>query len=144
MHYHATHGQHKTQTHVLNAHAVCEKCKSRELITAFNNQCMCISYKSIKSQWSNVAKSTVLQSLPVAVPLPSHFDTQSFTIAALDNSHNAEKNSLSRRKHTHDAVIIVFQVKPLTIKSKPTMSFTDILTIKNLEKIKCQEMLSFH
>ena len=91
MHYHATHGQHKTQTHVLNAHTVCEKCKSRELITAFNKQCMCISYKSIKPQWSNLAKSTVLQSLPVAVPLPSHFDTQSFTIAALDNSHNAEK-----------------------------------------------------
>ena len=122
MHYHATHGRHKTQTHVLNAHTVCEKCKSRELITAFNKQCMCISYKSIKPQWSNLAKSTVLQSLPVAVPLPSHFDTQSFTIAALDNSHSADRNSLSRR----------------------TMSFTDILTIKNLKKIKCQEILSFH
>ena len=122
MHYHATHGRHKTQTHVLNAHTVCEKCKSRELITDFNKQCMCISYKSIKPQWSNLAKSTVLQSLPVAVPLPSHFDTQSFTIAALDNSHSADRNSLSRR----------------------TMSFTDILTIKNLKKIKWQEILSFH
>ena len=32
----------------MNAQKVYEKCKSRELITAFNKQCMCINYKSIK------------------------------------------------------------------------------------------------
>ena len=47
MYYHATHGQHKTQTQVMKAHIVYDKFKSRELITAFNKQCMYISYKSI-------------------------------------------------------------------------------------------------
>ena len=75
-------------------------------------QCMRISYKSIKSQWSNLTRFTVLQSLSVAVPPPSHFDTQSFITAAVDNSDNAERNSLSGRKYAHDAVITVFQVKP--------------------------------
>ena len=75
MYYHATHGQHKTQTQVMKAHIVYDKFKSRELITAFNKQCMYISYKSIQSQWSNLEKITVLQSFLVAVPLPSHFDT---------------------------------------------------------------------
>ena len=50
MYYHATHGQHKTQTQVMKAHIVYDKFKSRELITAFNKQCMYISYKSIQSQ----------------------------------------------------------------------------------------------
>ena len=80
----------------------------------------------------------------VAVPLPSHFNTQSFTTLALDSSDNADRNSLSGRKHVHDAVITVFQVKPSTMKSKPTMSSSDISAIKNLEKRKCQEIVSFH
>ena len=82
MYYHAIHGRHKTQTHVINAHTVHKECKSREVITAFNKQCMFISYKSIKYQGSNLAKFTVVQSLPVADLLPCHFDTQSSTIVA--------------------------------------------------------------
>ena len=46
MYYDASHGQHKAQTHVMSAQTVYEKCKSRELITAFNKQRMCISNKS--------------------------------------------------------------------------------------------------
>ena len=41
MYYHATHGRQKTQTSVMNAHTVYEKCKSRELISVFNKQFMC-------------------------------------------------------------------------------------------------------
>ena len=128
----------------MNTHTVYEKCKRRELITTFNKPYMCISYNSIKSHWSNFAKYTVFQSFPIAVPLPSHFDTQSFTIVALDNSDKADRSGLSGRKHAHDAVITVFQVKPWNMKSKPTMSFTDIWAIRNLEKLKCQEIVSFH
>ena len=46
MYYHASHGRHKTQTHVMSAHTVYGKYKNRELINAFNKQCMCISHKS--------------------------------------------------------------------------------------------------
>lgn len=46
MYYHASHGRHKTQTHVMSAHTVYEKYKNRALINAFNKQCMWISHKS--------------------------------------------------------------------------------------------------
>ena len=94
----------------MNAHTLHEKCKSRELITAFNKKCLCISYKLIKSQWSNLAKFTFLHSLLVEVPLPGHFDTQSCTIVALDNPNNAEIISISGGKPEHDAVLTVFQI----------------------------------
>ena len=93
IYYHAAHGRHKTQRHVINAHPVYEKCMSRELIVAFNKHCMCISYKSIKNYWFNLVKLTVPQSLPVAVALTSHFDTQRFIIVALDKSDYADRNS---------------------------------------------------
>ena len=35
---------------------------------------------------------------------------QSFTILSLDNSDNADKNSLSGRKHAYDTVITVFEI----------------------------------
>ena len=135
IYYQATDGRHKTQTHIMNAHTVYDQCMSRKLITAFNNQCMCINYKSINSQWFNLGKCTVLQSLPIAVFLSSHLHTQSFMCVALDSSDNAERKSLSGRKHTHDAAITVFQLKSSTMKSEATMSSTDILAIKNLEKL---------
>ena len=62
-----------------------------------SKQCVCIRCKWIKSQWSDLAKFTFLQSLPVATPLPRHFDTQGFTVVALDSSSNADRNSLSGR-----------------------------------------------
>ena len=89
----------------------------------------------------SLAKSTVLQCLPAAVPLPSHLDTQNLTIVVLDNSDNANRNNLSGRKHVHDGVITVFQAKASTIKSKPTISSTDISAIKNVQKLKCQEII---
>ena len=45
-------------------------------------------------------------------------------------------------EHARDIVITVFQVKLLTAESKPTVSSTDISTTKNLEKLKCQEIVS--
>ena len=140
--YHPTNGQHKT--HGMNAQILYEKGKSRELIVAFDKQCMCISYKSIKSQRPNLAKLTVLQSLPVAVPLPSHFDTQSFTIVALDSFESADRNRLLGMKHAHDTVVKVFHVNPSTMKSKPTMRSAGISSIKNHENLKCKEILRFY
>ena len=74
----------------------------------------------------------------VVNPLPSYFDTQYFTLAAMDNVDNADKNSLSRLKHAHDTALTVFHVKPITWKSKPIMTFIDISGIKSPDKLKCQ------
>ena len=48
MYCNVTHGRHKKLTNIMDAHTLYKKCKSRELSTAFNKQCLCISYKSIK------------------------------------------------------------------------------------------------
>ena len=137
MYYNAAPGRQKIQTYIM-------KRKSTELITVFIKQCICISCKSIKPQWSNLSKFTVLQSLSVAFPLHSHFDTQSFTIVVLDRSYSADRNSLSGRRHAHDDVITVFQVKPSTMKYKPRMRPTEISDIKNFGELKCQEIVSLH
>ena len=98
----------------------------------------------MNSQQSNLVKCTVFQKLPAEVPLPSNFDTQGFITAASDSIDNDDRNSLSGMKHAHDTTMTVFQVKASTMKSKPKMSSTDISTIKNLSKRKCQEVVSFH
>ena len=71
-------------------------------------------------------------------PLPS--DTQYFTLTAMDNFDNADKNSLSSMKHAHDTALIVFQVKLKSCKSKRTITSIDISSIKSSDKIKCQEI----
>ena len=48
LHYHVSGGRQKTPVHVMNAHAIYERCRSRELITSFNRQSTCISYISMK------------------------------------------------------------------------------------------------
>ena len=73
-------------------------------------------------------------------PLPSYCDTQYFTLTAMDNFDNANKNILSRLKHAHDTALTVFQVKPKTWKSKPTTTSIAIPGIKSSDKLKCQEV----
>ena len=73
-------------------------------------------------------------------PLPSYCDTQYFTLTAMHNFDNVNKSSLLRMKHAHDTALTVFQVKPKTWKSKPTMTSIDILGIETPDKLKCQEI----
>lgn len=123
----------------MNAHATYERCRSRELITAFNKQTTCISYKPMTTERSKISKFEVYESLSMDVSLSSYFETQNFNLAGMDNFDNANKNSLSEMKHAHDTVSTVFQVKPEIWRSKPTMISIDISGIKNLDKLKCQE-----
>ena len=67
-------------------------------------------------------------------------DTQYFTLTAMDNFDNANKNSLSAIKHAHDTALTLFQVKPKTWKSNPTTTSIDIPGVKRPGKLKCQEI----
>ena len=62
MYHHVTKGRNKTPLHVKNVHAVYKRCRSRELITSFNSQSTCISYKAMKELRKDLAKYTALQS----------------------------------------------------------------------------------
>ena len=65
------------------------------------------------------------------------------TLDAMENFNYADKNSLSRMKHAHDTALAVFQVKPKTWKSKPSMTSIDISSIKSPDNLKFQEIKKF-
>ena len=69
LYYHVTKGRKKIPLHVMNAHAIYERCRSRELTTSFNRQSICISYKVMKKLRKNLAIDTVLQNSECHVPL---------------------------------------------------------------------------
>ena len=101
----------------MNAVEICEKRKSRELITSFNKSEIWISYDSMKKHRNDLAKLAIYQSLNFGVPLPSHFSPDMFTIAAFDNFDHSDKNNFWKVKYTRHCDDIV-----------PRNSFTACLT----------------
>ena len=108
--YNIHHGRMKTPLHVMNAHAIYEKCRSRQLLTSFNRTGLCVSYKQIKKYRTDLAKYAVLQSEKHGVPIPSHLSTKEFTLAAMDNFDHPDKTSLAGLSGTHDTAMTLFQV----------------------------------
>ena len=86
----------------MNALAIYERCKSRELITSFNKQSCSISYNTMKRHRADLAKYAVLKASQTGVPIPSHFSSSAFTMAAFGNFEHNDRSSLSGTKHTHD------------------------------------------
>ena len=119
MHYNINHGRKKTPLHMMNVSAIYEKCKSRELITAFNRAGLCVSYKEIQKHRNNFAKLAILNSKSNGVPIPSHFVPNEFTSGALDNFDHSDKNSLSGLFSSHDTAILC-QTKPRENTTKPS------------------------
>ena len=104
-------GRMKTPLHVMNAHAISEKCKSRELITSFNRTGICVSYKQLKNDRTDIAKYAVIASGNHGIPIPSHFSFKEFTLAAMDNFDHSDKTSLSGLSGTHDIAMTLFQAR---------------------------------
>ena len=91
-----------------------------------------------------MAKYTILESLNDKVPLPSHFDANNFTLAAMDNFDNADRNSLSGTMHAHDTAMTLFQVKPISHPEKPQKSTFDLSNTPDLHELPCQKIIPFH
>ena len=104
-------GKKKTSLHLMTAHAIYEKCKSRELITTFNHIGVCDSYRQVQKARSNLAQYTLTHCKKV--PIPSHFSKVMFTIAAFDSFDHQDRSSPAGMNSNHDTVSTLFQVKPL-------------------------------
>ena len=102
-------GRMKTPLHVMNAHAIYEKCKSRELITSFNRTGICVSYKQLKNDRTDLAKYAVIASGNHGIPIPSRFSTKEFTLTAMDNFDHPDKTSSSGLSGTHGTAMALFQ-----------------------------------
>ena len=136
-------GKQKSPFHIMNANAIYEKCKSRELITSFNLVGISVSYKGIRQHCSNLAKLVILKSNENSVPMPNHFVRSEFTLAALDNFDHSDKNSLSGMQSTHDTAMILCQTTPDRIPNKPCKDDINLKSVKSVKQLPCQRILNF-
>ena len=121
----------------MNAHAIYEKCRSKEIITQQNRLGLSVSYNTIQKYRSNLAKHAI-KSSENTVPLPSHFSKEMFTVGAFDNFYHKDRTSLSGLSASHDTVSTLFQVKPSETSSKPNKSEYDLKNVDIIEKLDCQ------
>ena len=84
-------GKQKTPFHIMNANAIYEKYKSRQLITSFNQVGISVSYKGIRQHRSNLAKLAILKSNENSIPMLNHFVRREFTLAVGDNFDHSDK-----------------------------------------------------
>ena len=75
MYYDLHNGYKKAPIHIMNACKIHEKCKSKELITSFNQSGLCISYNSMKRHRADLAKYVIKQTnnTEIAVTLTESF-----------------------------------------------------------------------
>ena len=97
----------------------------------------------MKELRKDLAKFPVLQSAECYVPLPSYFDKNCFTLAAMDKFDNADKNSLSGRIHAQNTATTYFKCIQTIIYRNPQDSL-DLTNAPNLNKLLCKEIHSFH
>ena len=124
----------------MNANAIYEKCKSRELITSFNLAGISVSYKGICQHRSNLVKLSILKSNENSIPMPNHFVHSEFTFAALDNFDPSDKNSLSGMQSTHDTAMILCQTTPDRIPNKSCKDDVNLKSVKSVTELPCQRM----
>ena len=100
LYYDLHNGYKKTGLDIMNACEIYEKCKSKELITSFNQSGLCVSYHSMKRHRTDLAKYVIKQTndTEITVPLPSHFSASSFTLSEFDNFDHNDNSSLSGKK----------------------------------------------
>ena len=92
----------------MNACKIYEKCKSKELITSFNQGGLCISYNSMKRHRTDLAKYIIKQTNDTEITVPlteSHFSASLFTLSAFDNFDHNDNSLFSGKKSTHDTAI---------------------------------------
>ena len=104
-------GRKKTPLHLFIAHSVCEKCKSRELLTPLNKLRVSVSYNEIQRVRSDLARFKYFQSKNEEVPISSHFSKGKFSIGAFDNFDHSDRSSLPGKFSNHDTVMTLFQFK---------------------------------
>ena len=136
-------GRKKTPLQTLLGQTVHDVCKSKTLISRLNHLGISVSYDEVFRHQTYLTNYTINTSSAV-LPLPSHFDPKSFTVAAFHNVDH-EEAMLSGLSGCHDTVSVLFHDKPEVSGRKPMVSTT---TVKHgprtvVKKIPCQEVAQF-
>ena len=69
-----------------------------------------------------LADYVLASSINEGPPLPSHLSKDHFSICAFDNFDHTDRPSLSGTHSDDDTAVVMFQVKPDIIPSKPNMT----------------------
>ena len=137
-------GKKKTPLQILLPLRVHDLCKSKLLITNLNHMGAGISYEEVERIKNGLAFYSVWKNKDT-VPLPSHFRSDVWTLASMDNfDHN--ECTLSGLGTTHDTVFALFQEESLeTVIKKPKISETDYdQRSKKFDiDLDCQKLLEF-
>lgn len=145
IYYNIFHGQQKTPLHMMTAHSIYDKCKSKELITSFNRLGLSISYTDLTRSRNLLSSYTIQSCEKNSTPIPSHFCNNHFTIGAFDNFDFEDSSSLSGKSSTHDTAMVLFQDISSSPVGKPDVSTTGLekRSCKLKTKLSCQK-LKFH
>ena len=144
VYYNLHHRRQSTPFYIMKAHAIYEKCRSKEIITQQNRLRLSVCYNTIQKYRSNLAKHAILKSSENNVPLPSHFSKEMFTVGAFDNFDHKDRTSLSGLSASHDTVSTLFQVKPSETSSKPNKSEYNLKNVDIIEKLDCQTVKAYY
>ena len=129
----------------MTGYTVYDKCKSRELITALNKIGVSTDYNEVLTNRKKLADYVSASSINKGPPLPSHFSNYHLSICAFDNFDHADRSSLSGTHSDHDTAVVMFQVKPDIIPSKP---YVTTMNLQNSEHFRneplCQRLSNYY
>lgn len=145
IYYEMFHGQRKTPLHMMTAHSIYDKCKSKELITSFNRLGLSTSYTDLARSRNLLSSYAIKSCERTYTPIPSHFSSSGFTVGAFDNFDFEDSSSLSGKNSTHDTAMVLFQDISSTPVGKPDVSTTGLerRSCKLKSHLPCQD-LKFH
>ena len=81
--------------HMMLAHNVYARDRSKIILTIFNRAMVCAGYKTIRKSRSLLASFAINLAKNGEVPIPSNLKTDDFTEGMLDNSNYLDKACLS-------------------------------------------------
>ena len=138
-------GTKKTPLHTLIGLFVYNVTKSKNTIMVLNRLGFSISYDDILRIRTRLAMYAKINSQN-SIPLPSHFNPESYVTAAFDNFDHNEA-TLSGLGGTHDTVAVIFQDYDANfVRNKANVSsvISDTMRFRSFTtKLKCQELQNF-
>ena len=143
MHYNLTGGKQKVPMHMMLAHNVYARDRSKIILTIFNRAMVCAGYKTIRKSRSLLASFAINLAKNGEVPIPSNLTTDDFTEGMLDNSNYLDKASLSgtEMKNYSSAALVQDATRSKPAR-KPPVSQTGLKVSEPLlvNKLPCQKV----
>ena len=136
-------GKEKSPLHVMLAHLIYDKTKSKTLITSLNKLGYCISYSEYRRCRDLLGGYALKKGQTERVPLPSHLNYKDFMVGAIDNFDHEDLSSMSGKHADHDTVTVLFQnySNKSQLCKKPKVSEFGPLPPSNLpDKLQCQKL----